>query len=89
MNKPFAPVPADALFAIAASLDRVADAIETSGQRIAREIMALGNGDSTRMGAVEAHSKFMGEKLDSMAEVIGDFADVLREAVCKEEGDTA
>ncbi len=93
VNKPTIIAPADGLFAIAASLDRVADAIQTSGEDVragldgvAFWIKYLGNGDAaTRMGAIEGHSKHIGEKLDHLTEVIGDFADALREANVPEE----
>jgi hypothetical protein len=96
MNKPTTVATTDALFAIASAIGDLACSIEQSGKEIreglnsvAFQIRQLGNGDAaTTEGAVEAYGKFMGEKMDHLTEVIGDFADALREASCeKENGD--
>jgi hypothetical protein len=54
----------DGLFAIAQALDSVAHAIHR-----------LGNADAcTPMGAIEAHSKHIGEKMDGLIDAIREIA---------------
>jgi hypothetical protein len=50
----------DGLFAIARSMDRVADALRSLGT----------NNAATEMGALEAHSKNMREGIEALAEAI-------------------
>ena len=93
MNKSINPT-VDAMFAIASAIGDLASAVEQSGKDIreglgdvAHQIKFLGNGDATvgGWGAIEAHSKHMGEKMDALTETVGDFANALREAHAAEE----
>src|SRR5258708_18657113 len=94
MNKPTTVASTDALFAIASAIGDLALAVEHSGKNIreglgdvAHQIKFLGNGNAEThgWGAIEGHSKHIGEKLDALVEVIGDCANALREAQAEKE----
>lgn len=71
----FEPTVADGLFAIAHSVNRLADAVETSSGlfALARAVDRLGNGGAaTDFGAIEGLAMQLREGLGAVAEAIAD-----------------